>query len=89
MTLLAILLSPIVWLHYFALVVPLVAIWSRRLTTAWFVPLALWVTPWQHAGDRWRIGLAAAVAVGAPLVAARRRDAGVRLLTARPGGSIA
>jgi hypothetical protein len=39
------LLSPIVWLHYFVLLaVPLAAAW-RRLSPAWFIPLVLWLCP--------------------------------------------
>jgi hypothetical protein len=72
MTLLAVVFSPIVWLHYFALVIPLIAIWQRRLSGAWFVPLALWVTPWQNAFDLWRIVLAMIVLLVSSFLAARR-----------------
>jgi len=40
----AIAFSPIVWLHYFALLVVVVAVLEQRLALAWFVPLLMWVT---------------------------------------------
>lgn len=41
----ALALTPIVWLHYFALLVVVVAIAQSRLGYLWFVPLAMVVTP--------------------------------------------
>lgn len=41
----ALALTPIVWLHYFALLVVVVAVAQPRLGVAWFVPLAMVVTP--------------------------------------------
>jgi hypothetical protein len=41
----ALLLSPIVWLHYFALLAVVVAVAQPRLSLVWFVPLAMVVTP--------------------------------------------
>jgi hypothetical protein len=41
----ALLLSPIVWLHYFALFAVVVALARHRLSPVWFVPLAMVVTP--------------------------------------------
>ena len=41
----ALLLSPIVWLHYFALLAVVVALSRPRLSLVWFVPLAMVVTP--------------------------------------------
>ena len=38
-------LTPIVWLHYFALLVVVVAVAAPRLGPVWFVPLAMIVTP--------------------------------------------
>ena len=34
--------SPIVWLHYFALLLVVVAVAEPRLGLLWFVPLAMW-----------------------------------------------
>ena len=36
--------SPIVWLHYFALLVVIVAVGEPRLGLAWFAPLLMWPT---------------------------------------------
>ena len=41
----ALALSPIVWLHYFALLVVVVAVAEPRLGPVWFIPLAMVVTP--------------------------------------------
>jgi len=41
----ALALTPIVWLHYFALLVVVVAVAKPRLGPVWFVPLAMVVTP--------------------------------------------
>ena len=41
----ALLLSPIVWLHYFALLAVVVALARPSLSFVWFVPLAMVVTP--------------------------------------------
>jgi alpha-1,2-mannosyltransferase len=41
----ALLLSPIVWLHYFALLAVVVALARPMLSLVWFVPLAMVVTP--------------------------------------------
>jgi Glycosyltransferase family 87 len=41
----ALALTPIVWLHYFALLVVVVAVAAPGLAPVWFVPLAMVVTP--------------------------------------------
>lgn len=41
----ALALTPIVWLHYFALLVVVVAVAQPRLGPVWFIPLAMVVTP--------------------------------------------
>jgi Glycosyltransferase family 87 len=59
----ALLLSPILWLHYFALLLPLAALRSPRLSAVWLVPIALWATPFQQAdGAVWRTALVLCVA---------------------------
>jgi hypothetical protein len=40
-----VLCSPVVWLHYFALLVVTVALLSPRLGPVWFMPLLLWPCP--------------------------------------------
>jgi hypothetical protein len=41
----ALALTPIVWLHYFALLLVIVSLMQRRLAVAWFVPLGMVLTP--------------------------------------------
>ena len=41
----ALALTPIVWLHYFALLLVVVALTRPRLGVVWFVPLAMVLTP--------------------------------------------
>jgi hypothetical protein len=78
----SLLLSPIVWVHYFVLLaVPLAAAW-RRLSLAWFVPLVLWFCPGTTGDVRVRhivIGLLTLIAVTA--LAERRRE---RIRSGRP-----
>ena len=72
----AILLSPIVWLHYFLLLVAPLAIAFPALAWPWFVLLAFWVWPFQETGgDVWKIalGLAALTSIAAATLLAARR----------------
>jgi len=63
-----VLMTPIVWLHYLALVYVPIALWRRTLAAAWLVPLALWLTPYQETGgEAWRV--AAGLAIGAAALA--------------------
>jgi len=58
----ALLLSPIVWVHYFLLLVAPLAIASPTLSLGWLLPLALWAWPFQETGgDTWKILLGLAV----------------------------
>jgi hypothetical protein len=41
----ALLISPIVWAHYYLLLFVPIAISSRRLSALWLLPLAYWVLP--------------------------------------------
>ena len=40
----ALALSPLVWLHYFALLIAIVAVARQRLGLVWFVPLAMFLS---------------------------------------------
>jgi hypothetical protein len=69
--------TPVLWLHYFALLFVPIALYRPRLSGLWFVPLVLWVTPAGHSeGSLWKIALALAVTA---IVAARTLVGGVRL----------
>ena len=70
----ALLLSPLVWLHYFALLLVLLAISQRQLTWLWLVPLAYWVVPFQESrGEAWRIAVGLGLAITIAIVAIERR----------------
>jgi hypothetical protein len=67
--------TPVVWLHYFALLFAPIALWRRSLSWPWLVPLLLWATPFQEtSGDAWRILGALAVAGAALTLAAIAPD---------------
>jgi len=78
----AFLFSPIIWMHYLAILVVPIALTRRTLTPLWFVPLAMWATPGQSHGNAWQVILGLLVWVGVlaaslrpswPLPAFRRR----------------
>jgi hypothetical protein len=61
--------TPIVWTHYFALLIVPLAIFRPRLDALWLLPLALWVCPGNAPGlqpQAWQI--AAAVATSALVI---------------------
>lgn len=69
-------LTPIVWLHYFALLALVVAVAQPRLGVAWFVPLAMVVTPGSGQPTPFETAATLAVAVltiGLALRASSRR----------------
>jgi hypothetical protein len=53
----AFLFSPIIWMHYLAILVVPIALTRRTLTPLWFVPLAMWATPGQSHGHAWQVTL--------------------------------
>ncbi len=62
--------TPIVWLHYFSLLLVVVAVASPRLSPVWFVPLAMWGAEEVANGTTFQTGLAigaAALTVGLAL----------------------
>jgi hypothetical protein len=82
----AFLFSPIIWMHYLAILVVPIALTRRTLTPLWFVPLAMWATPGQSHGNAWQVILGLLVWVGVlaaslrpswPLPSFRRRRAPV------------
>jgi hypothetical protein len=46
----ALVLSPIVWLHYLVLLYVVIALYRQRLNVAWMIPLAYWLLPGQDSG---------------------------------------
>jgi hypothetical protein len=70
--------TPVLWLHYFALLLVPIALYRPRLSGLWLWPLVLWLTPASHAnGAVWKIALALAVlaAIVARTVAERQTQA--------------
>jgi alpha-1,2-mannosyltransferase len=58
----SLLVTPIVWLHYFLLLLVPIALYRPRLSPLWFAPILLWLTPSTHShGVTWHIALALAV----------------------------
>ncbi len=71
----ALVLSPIVWLHYLALLLVPLGVCYRTLRWPWLVPLALWLTPAQQSVEHpW--GIAVAVAVVAVVAVTTAIDGG-------------
>ncbi len=77
---LAILLTPILWLHYLTLLLVPVALSRRRFGPEWVLLLGFWITPYQQPGTfaAWRViltlALVIAITVRAELVS--RPEAG-------------
>ncbi len=73
----SLLASPLVWLHYYALLLVPIAIASPGLSLLWAAPLLVWATPFpESSGTTWRIAVPMAVAA---LTLARPRGDGHRL----------
>jgi hypothetical protein len=72
----ALALSPIVWLHYFVLLLVPIALARRTFGAIWLVPALFWLTPYEeHFGEHWRIAVGIGVAALALVTAARARGA--------------
>jgi hypothetical protein len=59
--------TPVVWMHYYALLFVPIALYRPRLSAVWAVPLALWLAPSTYSeGVTWRIllGLGTVAIVG-------------------------
>jgi hypothetical protein len=70
----SIVLTPIVWLHYFTLLLAPLAIARPRLSPAWLLALAFWVTPFQeNEGAGWRVVVALALLAATTVVALTSR----------------
>jgi Glycosyltransferase family 87 len=78
----ALLLSPIVWVHYYVLLLVPIALVHPRLSRVWFLPLAFWGThALESDGDLWRLLLAALVVVCIALATARSAKWGMWAVT--------
>jgi alpha-1,2-mannosyltransferase len=56
------LLAPIVWMHYFAVLLVVVALYERRFGWAWTLPLVFWASPQMGNGTELQTALALATA---------------------------
>jgi alpha-1,2-mannosyltransferase len=80
----ALVLSPIVWSHYLAVLFVPIALMRRSVSGLWILPLLLWLSPTQSDGETWRIAVGLAVmlvplarlALEASARSARRAGAG-------------
>jgi hypothetical protein len=71
--------TPVVWLHYLAILVVPIALAAPYLNALWFVPLALWATAQQHAeGSVWRLATVLAVLAAVLAVSSVRVRPAVR-----------
>ena len=61
----ALALSPIVWLHYFVLLLVPIALARRTFGAIWLIPALFWITPYEeNFAQHWRI--AVGIAAGRP-----------------------
>lgn len=71
--LVALLTTPIVWMHYYFLLVVPIALARPRLSGLWFIPLLYWLSPTPQGGGLWwRLVVALGVTLTIAVVAARR-----------------
>ncbi|HEY2595640.1 MAG TPA: glycosyltransferase family 87 protein [Chloroflexota bacterium] len=75
--------SPVVWSHYFVLLLVPIALARPRVSRLWLLPVAIWVCP-VTTPSGWQLALAWAVAGGCLALALRKRPVGRRLADRRP-----
>ncbi len=80
----ALALTPIVWLHYFELLLVAVAVARPRLGFVWFVPLAMWFLSTTDSGNGTLFQTSATLVVAALTVALALRESLVRSATWSP-----
>jgi alpha-1,2-mannosyltransferase len=82
-------LSPVVWLHYFVLLLVPLALARPRFAPLWLLPLAFWLCPIHSGGVLWRVLLGVGIAALVFGRSMRRRPA-IRIAdpaSALPAGS--
>ena len=80
----ALALTPIVWLHYFAMLAVVVALASPRLSLVWFVPLGMVLTPGSGHPSPFQTGWTLAVAALVVVLALRATRARSRMKVQEP-----
>ena len=81
----ALVLSPIVWRHFFALLLVPLALRHPRLNLAWAIPLGFWLVPGSYNGAPWQTAFGLAV-FGATLLACETGRAAVPGLRDKAAG---
>jgi hypothetical protein len=70
----ALLTSPIVWVHYYGLLLIPIALARPRLSALWFAPMVFWVThALESNGELWRLCVAFAITAAVAVDVTRRR----------------
>jgi hypothetical protein len=67
----ALVLSPIVWMHYFILLFVVLGLYTPRFGWTWALPLLLWVAPLVGNGASWQTACALAIVAGTFALAIR------------------
>jgi Glycosyltransferase family 87 len=83
----ALLVTPVLWLHYFVLLFVPIALYRPRLSGLWLVPLGFWITPLGHSdGITWHTAFALllATAIIARTLGARTAPSPVQAAPASP-----
>jgi hypothetical protein len=75
-------LSPILYMHYFLALVPVLGLYRPRFSAIWTLPLLLWVAPQVDNGATWQT--VAALAIVGGTFALALRNSGVQPLRAAP-----
>jgi hypothetical protein len=78
---LIVLATPVLWLHYFALLLVPLAIARPRLSAAWFVPLLLWPCP-DGLPVTWQIATGLVVLLAVPAMIWREGSESLRIAAA-------
>jgi hypothetical protein len=85
--LVSLLVSPIVWMHYYVLLAVPIALARPRLSVLWFLPLGYWLAPGlESEGKLWRLVVGIGVTIAIAMLAAQSSSPKPqqRLSVARP-----
>lgn len=81
--------TPIVWLHYFALLLVIVALAKPRLGLIWFVPILMVITPGTGHPSPFETGWTLSVALLTIVLAVRGTWLGTNAIKSSPGSQLA
>lgn len=83
----ALVATPILWLHYLIFLLVPIGLARPRLSPLWLAPIALWITPRTDSiGIAWKMAFVLTVTIAVAVLAGRKRvrDAAPTLATPRP-----